>query len=123
LHEHCPATDVVALDKQSLFPAFSYVHQILHIPFEMCKRQYPNQIAFSMQSVSLKVTRLNLLQYTYHRLFFPRPAVCDNSSFSFDSVGVANIEEYRQRIENDRLITSPYVQKCCKFYKKETNTC
>jgi len=44
-------------------------------------------------------------------------------SSSFDSVGVANIEDYRQRTEKDRLITSPYVEKCCKFYKTYTNIC
>jgi hypothetical protein len=31
-----------------------------------------------------------------------------NRLSSFDSVGVANIEDYRQRIENDRLIKSLY---------------
>jgi hypothetical protein len=38
-----------------------------------------------------------------------------NGSSSFDSIGVANIEEYRQCTGNDRLITSPYVEKYCKF--------
>jgi len=44
-----------------------------------------------------------------------------NPSSSFYSDGVANIEDYRQRIENVSLITTPYVEKYCEFYKEYTN--
>ena len=63
LHEHCTAPDVVALDKQYLFPAFSYVHQIIAIPFKLCRKQFLIQIAFSMtiskaQSQMLKLVAI-----------------------------------------------------------------
>jgi hypothetical protein len=57
----------------------------------------------------LKDRRLNLLEYIYHRLFFPMANVAFDRSSSFGKVAVTNIEGYRQRIENDRLITSDAV--------------
>jgi len=127
LHGHCTANDVVALDKQSLSPAFNYILQILAIPFKMCRRQIPIQIAFSMTISKFQGQMLKPVG-----IYLPLPVlpqghlyVIINRSFSFHSVGVANIEEYtcRQRIENDRLIKSQYVEKYCKFYKKYTNIC
>jgi hypothetical protein len=40
---------------------------------------------------------------------------------SLNNVAVANIEHNRQGIEKDILITSPYIEKYRKFYKKYTN--
>jgi hypothetical protein len=63
-------------------------------------------------------------------IYLPSPAfphgqlsVALNCYSSFINVAVENIEDYRQRIEKDRLITSRYIEKCCRFYKKYTNIC
>jgi hypothetical protein len=44
-----------------------------------------------------------------------------NCSSSFNKVAVANTEEYRQLKENDTLVASLYIEKCCKFYNKYIN--
>jgi len=67
----------------------------------------------------LNVRHLNPLQYIYYRLSFPK-ASC--TSYLIDHLHLT-ASVLQILIENDRLITSLYIEKYCEFYKKYTNSC
>ena len=90
-HEQCIATDVVALDKLSLYPTFSYVRQSLPVPFKLCRRRFAIKVAFDMTFSKAQGKALQSVAICLPSLFFPygQLYVAFNCSSSFDSIGVA----------------------------------
>jgi hypothetical protein len=115
LHEHSihvhlslhSSTSLPAVRKLTFFyPEFVYVCEILTFPSNCAEKNFWSKWRLLWQSVSLKDSRVNVLDCIFHshrhdhlHVVFTRPA-------PFDCISVAVIEGHRQLTENDRLMTS-----------------
>jgi hypothetical protein len=91
----------LALEKLFLYPEFSYVQQILPFPSKCVENSFRSKVPL------LKSRHLNVLGYTYHRLFFPHDQVyvAFSQTSCFDHIAVASVEGRRQGIGSHRLIS------------------
>ena len=103
LQGHCIVTDVVALDKLSLYQTFSYARQSPPVPFKLCRRQFPIKISFSMTISKAQGQTLNPVAVYLPSPVFPHGQlyVAFSLSSTFDNIAFAVIEGPLQRIIND----------------------
>jgi len=69
--DHCITKDIVDSAKVILVPRIQLCPSDPIFPFKLGRLRFPTKITFLWQSIRLKGRRLNVLEYIYHRLFFP----------------------------------------------------
>jgi hypothetical protein len=62
---------LLALEKLSLYSGFSYVHQIMTFHSIYVEDDFRLKLRLLRHLIRLKVKRLNVLEYTPNRLFYP----------------------------------------------------
>jgi len=99
---------LLAAEKLSLYPGFSYIHQILPFRSKCAEDNFRPQLPLLRQSITFKARLWNVLEYIHNRLLFPCDqldvAFCHSSLF--DNVTVAIIELHLKRMKNGRLMTN-----------------
>ena len=109
-YEHCIAAEVV--DSRETIP-LPRIHLRLSDPnihFQLCRRRLPIKITFVLTISKAQGQRLKRVRIYLPSLFIFFCLVSWSSSF--ENVALEVIAGHRQCTENERFVTSLYIEKC-----------
>ena len=107
LHDHWTTEEAIGSWKTIPIPSIQFCPSDRTIPFKLCRRQFPTQIAFAMTTSKAQGQTLKRV-----RIYEPSPVsphgqlyVAFPRTSSFHNVAIGITVKHRQRIENYRSIT------------------